>query len=50
MVKYKELQKGGFDNHQILEMIPHMCPIIDTSNMPIHVQLSQLDTFEVALN
>jgi hypothetical protein len=40
MIKYKELQKGGFDNHQILEMIPDMRPIIDKSNMPVNLQLS----------
>jgi hypothetical protein len=41
MVKYKKLQKEGFDNHQIVKMIPDMRPIIDTANMPVHVQLDQ---------
>jgi hypothetical protein len=46
MIKYKELQKGGFDNHQILELIPDMRPIIDKSNMPVHLQLSEGDKSE----
>jgi hypothetical protein len=43
MVKYKKLQKEGFDNHQIVKMIPDMRPIIDTTNMPINLQLSSPD-------
>jgi hypothetical protein len=43
MVKYKQLQDQGFDNHQILHMIPDMRPIIEMSNMPVHVQLSLAD-------
>jgi hypothetical protein len=41
MVKYKKLQEQGFDNHQIVKMIPDMRPIIDASNMPLHLQLTQ---------
>jgi hypothetical protein len=41
MVKYKQLMDQGFDNHQILKMIPDMRPIMDKANMPFHVQLSQ---------
>jgi hypothetical protein len=43
MVKYKKLQEQGFDNHQIVKMIPDMRPIIDTKNMPINLQLSPND-------
>jgi hypothetical protein len=41
MVKYKKLQEQGFDNHQIVGLIPDMRPILDTANMPVHVQLEQ---------
>ena len=41
MVKYKKLKAEGFDNHQIVKMIPDMRPIIDSANMPVHLQLSQ---------
>jgi hypothetical protein len=41
MVKYKELQKKGFDNNQIVAMIPDMLPIMDKSNMPVHKQMSE---------
>ena len=41
MVKYKKLKVEGFDNHQIVKMIPDMRPIIDLANMPVHLQLSQ---------
>jgi hypothetical protein len=41
MVKYKKLTEQGFDNHQIVKMIPDMRPIIDSANMPVHLQLSQ---------
>jgi hypothetical protein len=41
MVKYKKLKVEGFDNHQIVKMIPDMRPIIDSANMPVHLQLSQ---------
>jgi hypothetical protein len=40
MVKYKELTEQGFDNHQIVKMIPDMQPIIDMANMPVYLQLS----------
>ena len=40
MVKYKDLQTIGFNNHQILKMIPQVRPIIDSANMPVHAQLS----------
>jgi hypothetical protein len=40
MVKYKKLKAEGFDNHQIVKMIPDMRPIIDSANMPVHLQLS----------
>jgi hypothetical protein len=40
MVKYKKLKAEGFDNHQIVKMIPDMRPIIDSANMPAHLQLS----------
>jgi hypothetical protein len=40
MVKYKKLTEQGFDNHQIVKMIPDMQPIIDTANTPVHLQLS----------
>ena len=40
MLKYNKLKTKGFDNHQILVMIPDMRPIIDKTNMPSHVQLS----------
>jgi hypothetical protein len=40
MVKYKKLQEEGFDNHQIVKMVPDMRPNIDTLNMPVHLQLS----------
>jgi hypothetical protein len=43
MVKYKKLTDAGFDNHQIVKMIPHMRPIIDTANMPVHLQVTQTD-------
>jgi hypothetical protein len=41
MVKYKKLQAEGFDNHQIVQMIPDMRPIMDKSNMPVSLQLTQ---------
>jgi hypothetical protein len=41
MVKYKKLLEQGFDNHQIIIIIPDMCPILDIANMPVHVQLDQ---------
>jgi hypothetical protein len=48
MVKYKQLQEQGFDNHQIVNMIPDMQPILDKVNMPVHVQLTaQEETEEV---
>jgi hypothetical protein len=37
IVKYKKLQEQEFDNHQIVQMIPAMCPILDTTNMPVHM-------------
>ncbi len=40
MVKYKKLTEQGFDNHQIVKMIPDMRPIIDSANMPVHLQLT----------
>jgi hypothetical protein len=40
MVKYKKLKAEGFHNHQIVKMIPDMRPIIDSANMPGHLQLS----------
>jgi hypothetical protein len=43
MGKYKILQEQGFDNHQIVKMIPDMRPIINVMNMPIHLQLSPVD-------
>ena len=43
MVKYKKLTDQGFDNHQIVKMIPNMQPIIDMANMPVHVQLNPPD-------
>jgi hypothetical protein len=48
MVKYKKLQEQGFNNHQIVKMIPDMRPILDTVNMPIHVQLDQASQEEGA--
>ena len=33
MVKYKKLQEQGFDNHQIVKMIPDMRPIIGLSSV-----------------
>jgi hypothetical protein len=50
MVKYKKLQKEGFDNHQIVKMIPDMRPIIDTANMPNHVHLTAPDETEEVNN
>jgi hypothetical protein len=41
MVKYKKLQEQGFNNHQIVKMIPDMRPILDTANTLVHVQLDQ---------
>ena len=46
MEKYQKLQNLGFDNHQILEMIPDMRPIIDKANMPVHLQLREADKSE----
>jgi hypothetical protein len=43
MGKYKNLQEQGFDNHQIVGMIPAMRPILDSTNMPVHLQLSPED-------
>jgi hypothetical protein len=43
MGKYKNLQEQGFDNHQIVGMIPAMRTILDATNMPVHLQLSPED-------
>jgi hypothetical protein len=47
MARYKKLQEKGFNNHQIVKMIPdYMRPIIDTTNMPVHLQLCPEDDKE----
>jgi hypothetical protein len=43
MGKYKNLHEQGFDNHQIVGMIPAIRPILDSTNMPVHLQLSPDD-------
>jgi hypothetical protein len=48
MVKYKKLQEQGFDNHQIVKMIPDMRTILDRANMLVHVQLDQASQEERA--
>jgi hypothetical protein len=48
MVKYKKLQEQGFNNHQIVKMIPDMRPILDTVNMLVHVQLDKASQEEGA--
>ena len=40
MQKYRKLVQQGFDNHQILKMIPDMRPIINKANMPVNLQIS----------
>jgi hypothetical protein len=41
------MQEKGFENHQIVKRIPDMRPIIDTTNMPVHLQLHPEDDKEV---
>ena len=40
MVKYKKLVDERFDNHQIVKLIPDMKSIVDSANIPAHMQLS----------